>query len=40
MTPEMKVRGLHGNGDPVEVLNGIISGIDVFESEYPLVQAQ
>ena len=39
LTPDLKVRGLHGKGDPVEVLNGVLAGIDLFESEYPLIQA-
>lgn len=31
-----KLRILHGTGSPVEILNGILAGIDIFESDYPL----
>jgi len=40
LTPELRLRGLHGTGCPIEVLNGVFAGIDIFESEYPLLQAQ
>ena len=35
-TDALKLRGLHGTGSPVEILNGILAGIDLFESDYPL----
>ena len=39
MIPALKLRALHGTGNPVEVLNGVLAGVDIFESEYPLQQA-
>ncbi|CDW83004.1 queuine trna-ribosyltransferase subunit qtrtd1 [Stylonychia lemnae] len=38
--PKEKIRAHHGMGTPVDVLNGIISGIDLFESDYPLTMAE
>ena len=35
-----KLRFHHGVGTPIEVLNGVMAGIDVFESDYPLGLAE
>jgi tRNA-guanine family transglycosylase len=35
-TESMRLRALHGTGSPLEIINGIMSGIDLFESDYPL----
>ena len=39
-TEAMRLRALHGTGSPLEIINGIMSGIDLFESDYPLTLAQ
>eukprot|EP00347_Sterkiella_histriomuscorum_P003481 403364131 len=38
--PQDKIRATHGQGSTVEVLNGILSGLDIFESDYPLSLAE
>ncbi|TNV72576.1 hypothetical protein FGO68_gene11226 [Halteria grandinella] len=38
-TDKNKVRATLGLGSPVEILNGVLAGIDIFESDYPLTQA-
>jgi hypothetical protein len=30
------MKALHGPGSPVDVLNAILSGIDIFENDYAL----
>lgn len=39
-TPSGKLRAMQSSGTPVEILNGVLAGVDLFESNYPLQQAQ
>ena len=34
-----KARVLHGDGDPLHVLDGVLNGLDLFESSFPLAAA-
>ena len=40
LAPKDKLRVHHGVGSPVEVLNGIMAGMDIFESDYPFTLAE
>jgi queuine/archaeosine tRNA-ribosyltransferase len=34
-----KLRAFHGTGNPAEILNALMAGADIFESDFPLSQA-
>lgn len=38
--PSDKIRAHHGQGSPAEVLLGVLAGLDVFESDFPLTVAE